>query len=104
MALLHDDAVAAPGWLASLIGTAREVPHAGAVGGRIAFPDGRLQLTGCVLWDGTTTQIGWGEPDEPGRHANRRVVDYASSSSLLVRADAGDESGGPDQDPDCVLR
>ena len=97
LALLHDDAVAAPDWLAALIACAGE-HHNAAVTGRVVFGDGRVQSTGCILWrNGTTTQIGYGEPDEPERHVHRRVVDYGSSSSLLVRTEAWDAAGGPDQ-------
>jgi GT2 family glycosyltransferase len=78
LALLHDDAVAAPDWLGALIGCASE-HHDAAVTGRVVFGDGRLQSTGCILWrDGTTTQIGYGEPDERERHDRRRLVDYGS--------------------------
>jgi len=97
LALLHDDAVAAPDWLEALVACAGEHRNA-AVTGRIVFGDGRLQSSGCILWrDGATTQIGYGEPDEPERHDRRRVVDYGSSSSLLVRTEAWDAAGGPDQ-------
>jgi GT2 family glycosyltransferase len=91
--LLHDDAEPEPGWLSALVRCAEEHPEAGAVGSRVLNPDGTLQLAGAVLWrDGTTRTIGGADGD----FAVRRAVDYAGSSSLLVRAASWDAVGGMD--------
>lgn len=45
--LLHDDAEAQAGWLSELVRCADEHPEAGAVGSRVLYPDGRLQLAGA---------------------------------------------------------
>ena len=81
--LLHDDAEAQAGWLSALVRCADEHPEAGAVGSRVLNPDGTLQLAGAVLWrDGTTSSVRGADGD----FLERRAVDYAGSSSLLVRA------------------
>jgi GT2 family glycosyltransferase len=94
LVMLHDDAEAQPGWLAELVRCADEQPEAGAVGGRVLHPDGTLQLAGAVLWrDGLTSSMGAAQGD----FRERRAVDYAGSSSLLVRAATWDAVGGMDE-------
>lgn len=91
--LLHDDAEPEPGWLSALVRCADEHPEAGAVGGRVLNPDGTLQLAGAVLWrDATTSSVSGADGD----FGERRAVDYAGSSSLLVRAATWDAVGGAD--------
>ena len=93
--LLHDDAEPQDGWLSALVRCAEEQPEAGAVGSRVLNPDGTLQLAGAVLWrDGTTRSIGAADGDFP----DRRAVDYAGSSALLVRAESWDAVGGMDDE------
>jgi GT2 family glycosyltransferase len=90
---LHDDAEAQPGWLAELVRCADEHPEAGAVGSRVLHLDGTLQLAGAVIWrDGSTTSLGAAQGD----FRERRAVDYAGSSALLVRAATWDAVGGMD--------
>jgi GT2 family glycosyltransferase len=67
------------------------------VGGKVLFPDGRLQNAGMILWrDGTTSQP-WIETPEPSAFDTLRAVDYCGTSSLLVRASAWDAAGGLDE-------
>jgi len=47
---LHDDAEIEPGWMEALVETADAHPEAGAVGGKVLYPNGRLQLAGGILW------------------------------------------------------
>jgi O-antigen biosynthesis protein len=47
---LHDDAEVETGWLEALVETADAHQEAGAVGGTVLFPDGRLQNAGMILW------------------------------------------------------
>ena len=89
LVLLHDDAEIEPGWLEALVATADAHPEAGAVGGKVLFPDGRLQNAGMILWqDGTTSQPWTGEAPAPSAFDTLRAVDYCGTSSLLVRAAA----------------
>ena len=58
MVLLNDDAIVEPGWLDWLVQTADTRPDAGAVGGFVLFPDGRIQEAGSVIWnDGSTMPV-----------------------------------------------
>lgn len=83
--LLNDDTEVEPGWLDSLVRTARAVPSAGAVGAQILFPDGRLQEAGMILWnDGSTTHIGMGLPPNTKRYMGVRHVDFCSGCCLLI--------------------
>jgi GT2 family glycosyltransferase len=112
LVFLNDDVIPEPGWLAALIARAGSDPKIGAVGGRLVFPDGRLQEAGCLLWaDGSTHQVGWGEPDD-GNWTEPRDVAYCSAACLLVRRTAFAELGGFDprffpayfEDADLCLR
>ena len=96
--VLHDDAEIEPGWLEALVETAHAHPEAGAIGGKVLFPDGQLQNAGMVLWrDGTSSPPWAGETPPPTAFDEERVVDYCGTSSLLVRADVWDAIGGMDE-------
>lgn len=95
---LHDDAEIETGWLEALVESARTHPEAGAVGGKVLFPDGRLQNAGMILWrDGITSPPWAGERPSPTQFDWMRPVDYCGTSSLLVRAAALDAIGGFDE-------
>jgi GT2 family glycosyltransferase len=96
--LLHDDAEVEPGWMEALVATADSHPEAGAIGGKVLHPDGRLQNAGMILWrDGSTSPPWVGELPGPDAFGEVRAVDYCGTSSLLVRAAAWDLVGGLDE-------
>jgi GT2 family glycosyltransferase len=98
LALLHDDAEITPGWLEALAAAADRHPEAGAIGGKVLFPDGRLQNAGMILWrDGTTSPPWSGDTPPASAFDQPRPVDYCGSSSLLVRAATWDAVGGLDE-------
>ena len=81
---------------------ARTVPDkrddVGAVGGRLVYPDGRLQEAGGLVFrDGSAAKFGYGdrEPDFP-LFTVPREVDYCSGCLLAFRRDFFLESGGFD--------
>ncbi len=83
---LNNDTVLLPGWLPPLLGTFSDLPAAGAVGGRLLYPDGRLQEAGGVVFaDGSAWKFGYGDPD-PDRPLFRhtREVDYVSGALLMT--------------------
>jgi GT2 family glycosyltransferase len=93
--ILHDDAEVEAGWMEALVETADAHPEAGAVGGKVLHPDGRLQNAGMILWrDGYTSPPWTGEAPPPDSFDRLRAVDYCGTSSLLVRAAAWDAIGG----------
>ena len=69
----------------------------GAVGGRLVFPDGRLQEAGSIIWnDGSCAGYGRNDwPDAP-QYAYRRDVDYCSAAFLLTPAQTFRDLGGFD--------
>jgi GT2 family glycosyltransferase len=96
--LLHDDAEVEPGWMEALVQTADNHPEAGAVGGKVFHPNGRLQDAGMILWrDGSSSPPWVGEAPPPSAFDRLRAVDYCGTSSLLVRAAAWDAVGGLDE-------
>ena len=98
LVVLHDDAQALPGWLESLISTAEAHPEAGAIGGKVLFPDGRLQNAGAIVWSDGSTSMPWpGQAPEPESFAELRAVDYCGTSSLLIRASVWDQVEGLDE-------
>jgi GT2 family glycosyltransferase len=96
--LLHDDAEIEPGWLEALIDAADTHPEAGAIGGKVLFPDGQLQNAGMVLWRDATSSTPWAGQTPPSTAFDEaRAVDYCGSSSLLVRSEIWDAIGGLDE-------
>ena len=87
LATLQDDVVVQEGWLDPLVERMDEDPWVGIVGSRIELP-GQRQLTGLYLLQGP----GWlhATPD-----SQPTPVDLCASSSMLVRARAWDDAGGP---------
>jgi GT2 family glycosyltransferase len=98
LVLLHDDAEITPGWLEALVAAARRHPEAGAIGGKVLFPDGRLQSAGMILWRNATTSPPWSGASPPASAFDTpRPVDYCGTSSLLIRAATWDAVGGFDE-------
>jgi O-antigen biosynthesis protein len=96
--LLHDDAEIEPGWMEALVEAADTHPEAGAIGGKVLYPDGRLQHAGLILWQNGYTSVPWVGGSPPLTTFDRlRAVDYCGTSSLLVRAALWDLIGGLDE-------
>lgn len=94
LAIVQDDVEVAAGWLEPLVETLEDDPAVGAVTSRVEFADGALQHEGWILWRDAEIS-GDGAGHRPGP---RRAVDASGSASLLVRADAWDEVGGPNSE------
>jgi GT2 family glycosyltransferase len=96
--LLHDDAEIEPGWMEALVETADSYPEAGAIGGKVLYPDGQLQFAGAILWQNGICSFPWvGEWPPPTAFNRLRAVDFCGTSSLLVRAGLWDFVGGLDE-------
>jgi GT2 family glycosyltransferase len=98
--LLHDDAEIEPGWMEALVETADAHPEAGAIGGKVLSPDGRLQSAGAILWRiAIPAVLPWVDDEIPPMTVfdRLRAVDFCGTSSLLVRAALWDLIGGLDE-------
>lgn len=83
---LNNDAFVHDGWLEPLVDAIERLPHAGAVGSRLLYPDGTLQEAGgLVSPDGMANQLGKHASGDDERYVSLRQVDYASAAALLVR-------------------
>jgi GT2 family glycosyltransferase len=51
LVFLNNDTTVTAGWLTELRETFELEPHAGLVGSKLIFPDGRLQEAGGVIWN-----------------------------------------------------
>jgi GT2 family glycosyltransferase len=87
LATLQDDVVVEPGWLDRLVGRMDQDPWLGIVGSRVRLPDGH-DICGLYLLGGLTWL-------HPGLDPKPVPVDLCTSASMLVRARAWDDAGGP---------
>jgi GT2 family glycosyltransferase len=96
---LNDDTIPLPGWHHALLRTFRTHPDAGVVGGRLVYPDGRLQEAGGVIFrDGSGANIGRDdfEPDAP-LYTHVRPVHYCSGALLATPRELFRSLGGFDE-------
>lgn len=82
---LNNDTEALPGWLSALVDSFELHEHAGLVGSKLVYPDGRLQEAGGLIWeDGSGWN--WGrfqDPNDP-RYNYARRTDYCSGAAILL--------------------
>lgn len=95
---LNNDTVPLPGWLPPLLATFARFADAGAVTGKLLFPDGRLQEAGGVIFcDASAAHFGRDEPN-PGRLLFNyvREIDYGSGALLATPRALFEQLGGFD--------
>jgi GT2 family glycosyltransferase len=95
---LNDDTIPLPGWHHALLRTFRTHADAGVVGGRLVYPDGRLQEAGGVIFrDGSGANFGRDdfEPDAP-LYTHVRPVHYCSGALLATPRELFRSMGGFD--------
>jgi GT2 family glycosyltransferase len=95
---LNNDTLPLPGWLPPLLQIFHDYPKAGAVGGKLLYPDGRLQEAGGIIFsDGSGANFGKGDydPDAP-LYNYVREVDYCSGALLATKRSLFEELGGFD--------
>ncbi|HYI11017.1 MAG TPA: glycosyltransferase [Thermoanaerobaculia bacterium] len=86
LVLLNNDTVPRSGWLEALVQTFADRPDAGAVGGKLVYPDGRLQEAGGLVFaDGSAANVGRGDTNIDAPVYNFvREVDYCSGALLAT--------------------
>ncbi len=100
LVFLNNDTVPKPGWLMPLLRTFELFPDVGAVGGKLLFPDGRLQGAGGIVFsDASACHFGRGEPNATASlFENVRQVDYVSGALMATRRELFAALGGFDPD------
>jgi GT2 family glycosyltransferase len=82
---LNNDAELLPGAIGELVAAATRTERVGAVGGKLVFPDGRLQEAGSIVWaDGSCEAYGRGGDPLDGEFNFERPVDFCSAAVLLT--------------------
>jgi len=96
---LNNDTLLLPGWFLPLIKVLRDVPDAGAVGGKLVFPDGRLQEAGGIVFsDGSAAHFGRDDYDlNAPLFSYFREVDYCSAALLATPRALFEELDGFDE-------
>jgi GT2 family glycosyltransferase len=94
---LNNDTQVTPGWLDELLACFAEEEGCGIAGSRLAYPDGRLQEAGGIVYaDGEAWTYGRFEKRDDPRFLYRRDVDYVSGASLMIASDLFQAIGGFD--------
>lgn len=95
---LNSDAVLHSSAVRGLIGTLERSTTIGAAGGKLIWPDGRLQEAGGVVWaDGSYDTRGRGGDPAAPEYARERDVDFCSGAMLLTSRELFLRLGGFDE-------
>ena len=95
---LNNDTEVFAGTITSALHTIESTDDAGAVAGKLIYPDGTLQEAGGIVWkDGSCSGYGRGDDPFAGPYMYRRDVDYCSGAFLLTRRDLFEEMNGFDE-------
>jgi GT2 family glycosyltransferase len=97
IAVLNDDAIAAPGWLEALVEAMQSSDDVGACASQVRLADdGRLDSAGMLLCaDGSSKQRG--HLADPAAFSTREEVLLASGSAAMYRRRMLEETGGFDE-------
>jgi GT2 family glycosyltransferase/glycosyltransferase involved in cell wall biosynthesis len=97
MLFLNNDTQVTEGWLDELLACFVEEENCGIAGSRLAYPDGRLQEAGGIVYgNGEAWTYGRFEKRDDPRFLYRRDVDYVSGASLMIATDLFKTIGGFD--------
>jgi GT2 family glycosyltransferase len=96
--LLNNDTLPQHGWLEPLLRIFRDRPDAGAVGGKLVYPDGRLQEAGGLVFsDGSAANFGKGDYELDAPLYNYvREVDYVTGALIATPRALFNQLGGLD--------
>src|SRR3954468_11916065 len=85
LVFLNNDTLPLPGWLDALVGHAAAHPAAGAVGGKLLYPDGTVQHAGMVITpyrDPLHAYVGF-PADHPAVNKSRRFQMVTGACVLI---------------------
>lgn len=99
LVFLNNDTISYSNWLFPILNTFRDYPSAGAVGGKLMFPNGTLQEAGGVVFrDGSAANFGKGDKNvESPLYNYVREVDYCSGALLATKSTLFRELGKFDE-------
>ncbi|NOT27806.1 MAG: glycosyltransferase family 2 protein [Acidobacteria bacterium] len=94
---LNNDTEIQAGAVEAALETLESDASIGVVGGRLVFPDGRLQEAGSIIWsDGSCVGYGRGDWPEAPQYPYSRDVDYCSAAFMLTSRQLFRDLGGFD--------
>ena len=95
---LNNDTQILPGTIGELLSVFDEYENIGAVGGRLIYPNGRLQEAGCILWK-EGNALGYGRNDDPFNYKYSYLKDvyFVSGALLLTKTGLFVDSGKFDE-------
>lgn len=95
---LNNDTQVQANWLSPLVELLEQDGSIGMTGGKLVYPDRRLQEAGGILWkDGSAWNYGnCSDPDEP-EYNYVKDVDYISGAAICIRRSLWEEIGGFDE-------
>src|SRR5205085_3633807 len=97
LVFLNNDTVVTAGWLSALHETFQFEPHAGLVGSKLIYSDGRLQEAGGIIWrDGSGWNRGKFQDAAKPEYNYLRDVDYCSAACIMIPKSVFESIGGFD--------
>lgn len=96
--LLNNDTMVTSGWLAGLQRAAERSREVGITSGKIASPDGRIQLAGAyIAFDGSARMLGEGLALDDPSLAREREVCYVGGHCMLIKREVVEAIGFLDE-------
>ncbi|HTL08668.1 MAG TPA: glycosyltransferase, partial [Chitinophagaceae bacterium] len=95
---LNNDTTVHANWLAPMVTLAESDPQIGMVGGKLVYPDGRLQEAGGIIWnDASGWNYGHGKDPQLPEFNYVKEADYISGACILIKKEAWEKGGGFDE-------
>ncbi|MEE4297247.1 MAG: glycosyltransferase [Wenzhouxiangella sp.] len=97
LVFLNNDTTVTESWLERLLDTFADFPDAGVVGARLAYPNGRLQEAGGIIFsDASGWNYGRNEDPTQPQYNFTSEADYVSGACLAISRDLFEDLNGFD--------